>query len=143
METTKKTTAEKLQEVITAKTMEAIASAPKAEVKKETPKKEAKPRAKKTQATTEEKAVKAVKKQAANNLMEEVISKREVKYLYPDDIKDTLSRKKWRQSVRAELRKLETAMLRIENKNSKEFKKAEREFLAAQKKYMKKGTKVA
>ena len=113
METTKKTTAEKLQEVITAKTMEAIASAPKAEVKKETPKKEVKPKAKKTQATTEEKAVKAVKKQAANNLMEEVISKREVKYLYPDDIKDTLSRKKWRQSVRTELRKLETIFLNL------------------------------
>lgn len=134
---------EKLQELITSKTMESLASA-KEEKKTTTAKKTtSKPRAKKTEETTVEKAVKTAKKQAANNLMEEVISKREVKYKYPDDITGTLQRKKWRQSVRAELRKLETAMLRIEDKNSKEFKKAEKEFIAAQKKYMKPGTKVA
>ena len=132
---------EKLQELITSRTMESLASAK--EEKTTAKKTTSKPRAKKTAETTVEKAVKTAKKQAANNLMEEVISKREVKYKYPDDITGTLQRKKWRQSVRAELRKLETAMLRIEDKNSKEFKKAEKEFIAAQKKYMKPGTKVA
>lgn len=140
MSTSTTSTSAKLQEFITSKTMESLANAKdettqKAEVKKS--------RAKKTNSNTVAKAVKVAKSQAANNLVEEVISNREVKYIYPEDCQDTLSRKKWRQKVRNELKKLETTMLRIEDKNSKEFKKAEKEFISAKKKYMKVGTKVA
>lgn len=53
-----------------------------------------------------------------------VISNREVKYVYPEDITDTLARKKWRQQTRNELHRLEREMFRIKDQNSKEFKKA-------------------
>ena len=77
----------------------------------------------------EEKVVKKVKKQAEVNLVEEVITKREVKYIYPADCQDTLSRKKHRQQVRNQLNRLELEMLRIEDKQSKEFKAKEKEYL--------------
>ena len=70
-----------------------------------------------------------VKKQAEVNLVEEVITKREVKYIYPADCQDTLSRKKHRQQVRNQLNRLELEMLRIEDKQSKEFKAKEKEYL--------------
>lgn len=79
--------------------------------------------------TAKEKVVKKVKKQAEVNLVEEVITKREVKYIYPADCIDTLSRKKHRQQVRNQLNRLELEMLRIEDKQSKEFKVKEREYL--------------
>lgn len=79
--------------------------------------------------TAKEKVVKKVKKQAEVNLMEEVITKREVKYIYPADCIDTLSRKKHRQQVRNQLNRLELEMLRIEDKQSKEFKAKEKEYL--------------
>lgn len=79
--------------------------------------------------TAKEKVVKKVKKQAKVNLVEEVITKREVKYIYPADCQDTLSRKKHRQQVRNQLNRLELEMLRIEDKQSKEFKAKEKEFL--------------
>lgn len=63
-----------------------------------------------------------------DSLIQEVISHREVKYIYPEDVQDTLSRKSFRQKVRNQLNKLETAMLRIENKDSKEFRKAKKAF---------------
>ena len=79
--------------------------------------------------TAKEKVVKKVKKQAEVNLVEEVITKREVKYIYPADCQDTLSRKKHRQQVRNQLNRLELEMLRIEDKQSKEFKAKEKEYL--------------
>lgn len=79
--------------------------------------------------TAKEKVVKKVKKQAEVNLVEEVITKREVKYIYPADCIDTLSRKKHRQQVRNQLNRLELEMLRIEDKQSKEFKAKEKEYL--------------
>ena len=79
--------------------------------------------------TAKEKVVKKVKKQAEVNLVEEVITKREVKYIYPADCQDTLSRKKHRQQVRNQLHRLELEMLRIEDKHSKEFKAMEKEYL--------------
>lgn len=63
------------------------------------------------------------------NLVEEVVTKREVKYIYPADCEDTLSRKKFRQQVRNKIHQLELAMLRIENQDSKEYKKAKKEYL--------------
>lgn len=81
------------------------------------------------------KVVKEVAKQQKPNIIEQVISNREVKYIYPDDVTDTLSRKKWRQQTRNELRKLERKMLRIQDHNSKEYKSAQNKYITFQKKY--------
>lgn len=87
--------------------------------------------------TKKEEVVKEVAKQQKPNIIEQVISHREVKYIYPDDITDTLSRKKWRQQTRNELRKLEREMLRIQDHNSKEYKSAQNKYITFQKKVLK------
>lgn len=87
--------------------------------------------------TKKEEVVKEVAKQQKPNIIEQVISNREVKYIYPDDITDTLSRKKWRQQTRNELRKLEREMLRIKDHNSKEYKSAQNKYITFQKKVLK------
>lgn len=87
--------------------------------------------------TKKEKVVKEVAKQQKPNIIEQVISNREVKYIYPDDVTDTLSRKKWRQQIRNELRKLEREMLRIQDHNSKEYKSAQNKYITFQKKVLK------
>lgn len=87
--------------------------------------------------TKKEKVVKEVAKQQKPNIIEQVISNREVKYIYPDDVTDTLSRKKWRQQTRNELRKLEREMLRIQDYNSKEYKSAQNKYITFQKKVLK------
>lgn len=71
------------------------------------------------------------------NLIEEVVTKREVKYIYPADCEDTLSRKKFRQQVRNKIHQLELAMLRIENQDSKEYKKAKKEYLEYKNQFVK------
>lgn len=68
--------------------------------------------------------VKEVEKQQKPSIIEKVISNREVKYVYPEDVVDTLARKKWRQATRNELHRLEREMFRIKDQNSKEYKKA-------------------
>lgn len=101
------------------------------------------PKAKLVKTTTKkaspkkEEVVKEVAKQQKPNIIEQVISNREVKYIYPDDITDTLSRKKWRQQTRNELRKLEREMLRIQDHNSKEYKSAQNKYITFQKKVLK------
>lgn len=87
--------------------------------------------------TKKEEVVKEVAKQQKPNLIEQVISNREVKYIYPEDVVDTLSRKKWRQQTRNELRKLEREMLRIQDHNSKEYKSAQDKYITFQKKVLK------
>lgn len=87
--------------------------------------------------TKKKEVVKEVAKQQKPNIIEQVISNREVKYIYPDDITDTLSRKKWRQQTRNELRKLEREMLRIQDHNSKEYKSAQNKYITFQKKVLK------
>lgn len=71
------------------------------------------------------------------NLVEEVVTKREVKYIYPADCEDTLSRKKFRQQVRNKIHQLMLAMLRIENQDSKEYKKAKKEYLKYKNQFVK------
>lgn len=100
------------------------------------------PKAKLVKTTTKkvskkEEVVKEVAKQQKPNIIEQVISNREVKYIYPDDVTDTLSRKKWRQQTRNELRKLEREMLRIQDHNSKEYKSAQNKYITFQKKVLK------
>lgn len=102
-----------------------------------------KPKAKLVKTTTKkastkkEEVVKEVAKQQKPNIIEQVISNREVKYIYPDDVTDTLSRKKWRQQTRNELRKLEREMLRTQDHNSKEYKSAQNKYITFQKKVLK------
>lgn len=102
-----------------------------------------KPKAKLVKTTTKkastkkEEVVKEVAKQQKPNIIEQVISNREVKYIYPDDVTDTLSRKKWRQQTRNELRKLEREMLRTQDHNSKEYKSAKNKYITFQKKVLK------
>lgn len=78
----------------------------------------------KTKTSKKEQVVKEVKEQQKPSIIEQVISNREVKYVYPADVVDTLARKKWRQQTRNELHRLEREMFRIKDQNSKEYKKA-------------------
>ncbi|UVY48687.1 MAG: hypothetical protein [Bacteriophage sp.] len=118
--------------------------ASKTQKPKETKESKAKeePKAKLVKTTTKkvskkEEVVKEVAKQQKPNIIEQVISNREVKYIYPEDVVDTLSRKKWRQQTRNELRKLEREMLRIQDHNSKEYKSAQNKYITFQKKVLK------
>lgn len=119
--------------------------ASKTQKPKETKKSKAKeePKAKLVKTTTKKastkrkEVVKEVAKQQKPNIIKQVISNREVKYIYPDDVTDTLSRKKWRQQTRNELRKLEREMLRIQDHNSKEYKSAQNKYITFQKKVLK------
>lgn len=105
--------------------------AEKVEKPQEAEKDEKPKKAKKSKkADKEAKLIKKAKKSAEANLIEEVVTKREVKYIYPVDCEDTLSRKKFRQQVRNKLHQLELAMRRIDDQNSKEFKKAKKEYEA-------------
>lgn len=121
------------------------AKASKTQKPKETKESKAKeePKAKLVKTTTKkastkkEEVVKEVAKQQKPNIIEQVISNREVKYIYPDDVTDTLSKKKWRQQTRNELRKLEREMLRIQDHNSKEYKSAQNKYITFQKKVLK------
>lgn len=92
---------------------------------------------KKVKKTKKEKLVDKTKKKVEANLVEEVVTKREVKYIYPEDCEDTLSRKKFRQQVRNKIHQLELTMLRIEDQNSKEFKKAKKEYLEYKSQFVK------
>lgn len=120
---------EKTQEIEKSK------KALKAEAKKEETPEAAKE--KKVKKTQKEKLVDKTKKKVEANLVEEVVTKREVKYIYPADCKDTLSRKKFRQTVRNKIHQLELAMLRIEDQDSKEFKKAKKEYLEYKNQFVK------
>ena len=84
-----------------------------------------------------EETIKEVKQQQKPSIIEQVISNREVKYVYPEDITDTLARKKWRQQTRNELHRLEREMFRIKDQNSKEFKNAAKKYEDFKKKVLK------
>lgn len=99
--------------------------------------KTAKASAPKAKKTKKEQVVKEVKEQQKPSIIEQVISNREVKYVYPADVVDTLARKKWRQQTRNELHRLELAMARIKDQNSKEFKAAAKAYEDFKKKVLK------
>lgn len=137
----------KLAEVISAnvtKQIEGIANAKsKNSSKKEKTTK--KPVAKKTSKTVElptvkkEATIQEVTKQQAVSIAEKVISTRDVKYLYPADIQDQLARKKWRQAVRNKYHALEREVFKFQDKNSKEYKAALKEFEAYKAEVLKPG----
>ena len=93
--------------------------------------------AKAPKATKKEQVTKEVTKQQNTAILEQVISNREVKYIYPEDVKDTLARKRWRQQTRNELHRLEREMYRIKDTNSKEYKAAKKAFDEFQAKVLK------
>lgn len=95
---------------------------------------ELKPKGKKSK---KEEIIKEVKQQQKPSIIEQVISNREVKYVYPEDITDTLARKKWRQQTRNELHRLEREMFRIKDQDSKEFKDAAKKYEDFKKKVLK------
>ena len=103
--------------------------------KKETPKE--------TPETTKAKVTKEVEAQQKANLIEGVVAHREIKYIYPEDVTDTLARKKWRQQVRNKLKDLERAYLRIQNENTKESREAKKALEEYQSKVLKQGVQIA
>ena len=138
----------KLQELVSnsvANALETVSNSSKKEetpkvTNQEAPKATPKKKTKKNNAATstkQQKVTKDVTKQQNAAIVEQVISNREVKYLYPEDVKDTLSRKRWRQQTRNELHKLEREMYRIKDTNSKEYKDAKRAFEEFQAKVLK------
>ena len=142
----KKVSLNKVTELINNQVFNSLkeVKASKTQKPKETKESKAKeePKAKLVKTTTKkaskkEEVVKEVAKQQKPNIIEQVISNREVKYIYPEDVVDTLSRKKWRQQTRNELRKLEREMLRIQDHNSKEYKSAQNKYITFQKKVLK------
>lgn len=92
---------------------------------------------KKKKKSKKDKLISKTQEKVEANLVEEVVTKREVKYIYPTDCEDTLSRKKFRQQVRNKIHQLELAMLRIENQDSKEYKKAKKEYLEYKNQFVK------
>lgn len=94
----------------------------------------------KAKKTKREKVVQEVSHQQNTAIIEKVISNREVKYIYPDDVVDTLARKRWRQQQRNELHRLEREMYRIKDTNSKEFKIAKKAYEAKRNEVLKTGT---
>lgn len=99
--------------------------------------KEALKKGKKKKKSKKDKLIAKTQEKVEANLVEEVVTKREVKYIYPADCEDTLSRKKFRQQVRNKIHQLELAMLRIKNQDSKEYKKAKKEYLEYKNQFVK------
>lgn len=102
----------------------AKAKTSKKEAKKEAKAKDSAKAEKKEKSSKKEKLTKKLALQQAVEIVEKVAKERVVKYKYPEDVTDSLSRKTWRQKVRSKLRQLELAKSRIEDQNSKEFKEA-------------------
>lgn len=87
-----------------------------------------------------DKVIKEVADKQKASIQEEVIAHRDVKYIYPEDVTDTLARKKWRQEVRNKYRSLEREMNRfIQDQSSKEYKAAKKAFDAYAKEVLKPG----
>ena len=100
-------------------------------------------KSKETPNTTKAKVTKEVEAQQKANLIEGVVAHREVKYIYPDDVTDTLARKKWRQQVRNKLKDLERAWLRIQNENTKESRAAKKALEDYKSQVLKQGVKIS
>lgn len=145
----KKLNTTKVQELINnqvSKTLNQVSESPKKETKKKSTKKlvpieesqkeepiqEEKPKKKTSKKSTKEQVIKEVEKQQKPSLVEKVISQREVKYIYPEDVDTPLARKKWRQQVRNKLKDLEIKMNRLREGNKKEFEQAKKAFEAYQ-----------
>ena len=127
----------KLQELVANQVANALETVKESKTQKVSKKTEVTELPNATKAAKKTKAVKIAKEQQEAALLEQVVSQREVKYIYPDDVQDTLARKKWRQQTRNELHKLEREMHRITDQNSKEFKLAKEAYENFAKKVLK------
>lgn len=78
--------------------------------------------------STKNQVVKETEERQKVSIVEKVISHREVKYIYPDDVTDTLARKKWRQATRNKLHELELKMNRLREADRKEFEQAKKAY---------------
>ena len=120
---TKELSAEKLQKLIMEKTMASISEAssaiPSKKETKKTPKSAPVKEAKKE--TTKKEAQASKEKKASTTAVT-----REVKYVYPADCNDSLSRKKFRQQARASLKQFNTKLEKLDPK-SKEYKQVAQE----------------
>lgn len=118
---TKELSAEKLQKLIMEKTMASISEAPAATPSKKEAKKTPKAApAKEAKKETPKKEAKAPKEKKASTVT------REVKYVYPANCTDSLSRKKFRQQARASLKQFNTKLEKLDPK-SKEYKQVAQE----------------
>ena len=118
---TKELSAEKLQKLIMEKTMASISEASAATPsKKETKKTPKSAPAKEAKKETPKKEAKAPKEKKASTVT------REVKYIYPENCTDSLSRKKFRQQARASLKQFNTKLEKLDPK-SKEYKQVAQE----------------
>lgn len=118
---TKELSAEKLQKLIMEKTMASISEAPAATPSKKEAKKTPKVApAKEAKKETPKKEAKAPKEKKASTVT------REVKYVYPANCTDSLSRKKFRQQARASLKQFNTKLEKLDPK-SKEYKQVAQE----------------
>ena len=118
---TKELSAEKLQKIIMEKTMASISEASAATPsKKETKKTPKSAPVKEDKKETPTKEAKAPKEKKASTVT------REVKYVYPADCTDSLSRKKFRQQARASLKQFNTKLEKLDPK-SKEYKQVAQE----------------
>lgn len=84
-----------------------------------------------------EKAIKETAKAQAVDLIEKVVSNREVKWIYPEDCTGSLERKSWRQKQRNKIHKMERELARIQDQNSKEYKAKLKELKDFQKEVLK------
>ena len=118
---TKELSTEKLQKLIMEKTMASISEAPAATPsKKETKKTPKSAPAKEAKKETPKKEAKAPKEKKSSTVT------REVKYIYPENCTDSLSRKKFRQQARASLKQFNTKLEKLDPK-SKEYKQVAQE----------------
>lgn len=67
-------------------------------------------------------------KNVKTTVKQAVVSQREIKYKYPEELTDQLERKAWRQKVRAKLKSLELGLSRATGKEERLAKKALEEF---------------
>lgn len=88
-------------------------------------------------ASSKKKLLKKVTEKQGASLVENVISKREVKWKYPADINTPLARKSWRQKARHEINKLQSELYTMVNKGSVEYKKKEAELKEKREAYLK------
>lgn len=130
---TKETTATKIAAKVAEQLENIKSETKKATAKKNTTKKlvpisKEEPKEVSKAKTTKAKVIKETEERQKVNLVEKVIAHREVKYIYPDDVVDTLARKKWRQQTRNKLHELELKMNRLREADKKEFEKAKKAF---------------
>lgn len=133
----KEAASEKLQKVIVNKTVESLTSEKTAKVKKD--KVKTKDSAKK--ADEKVKKVKKVEKTDKAEKTEKVkkekkeVAPREVKYNYPKDCTDALSKKKFRTQMRAKIASYEKALEKLDPK-SKEGKAKAKEYKEFKEQYL-------